>query len=80
MSEAELHYELAEARLDNGLQVVVSPDRDAPGVAVNLWVEVGSADAPAGGAAGSGARRPNLEPASAPARDGNPAACPMPQM
>ncbi|WP_344676197.1 pitrilysin family protein [Tessaracoccus defluvii] len=44
MSEAELHYELAEARLDNGLQVVVSPDRDAPGVAVNLWVEVGSAD------------------------------------
>ncbi|QNP57473.1 insulinase family protein [Tessaracoccus defluvii] len=24
--------------------MVVSPDRDAPGVAVNLWVEVGSAD------------------------------------
>lgn len=43
MTEA-LHYELTEARLDNGLQVVVAPDPDAPGVAVNLWVEVGSAD------------------------------------
>jgi hypothetical protein len=43
-------------------------------------VDAGSADAPEGGATGSGARRPNLEPASAPARDGKPAACPMPQM
>ena len=43
MTEA-LQYELTQARLDNGLQVVVAPDPDAPGVAVNLWVEVGSAD------------------------------------
>ena len=44
MTEAHLHYELAKHRLDNGLEVVVAPDPDAPGVAVNLWVEVGSAD------------------------------------
>ncbi len=37
-------YELATTTLDNGLQVTVAPDADAPGVAVNLWVEVGSAD------------------------------------
>ena len=44
MNAAELNYELVEGRLDNGLRVVVAPDADAPGVAVNLWVEVGSAD------------------------------------
>ena len=44
MTEAALHYELTQDRLDNGLQVVVAPDAAAPGVAVNLWVEVGSAD------------------------------------
>ncbi|MHA6511642.1 M16 family metallopeptidase [Tessaracoccus sp. Z1128] len=44
MTEAALQYELTQARLDNGLQVVVAPDPGAPGVAVNLWVEVGSAD------------------------------------
>ncbi|MFT3887003.1 MAG: pitrilysin family protein [Arachnia sp.] len=45
---SDLSYELAEATLDNGLSVVVSPDAGAPGVAVNLWVEVGSADEPQG--------------------------------
>ena len=44
MTQAALHYELTQDRLDNGLQVVVAPDAGAPGVAVNLWVEVGSAD------------------------------------
>lgn len=44
MTEAALRYELTQDRLDNGLQVVVAPDPAAPGVAVNLWVEVGSAD------------------------------------
>lgn len=44
MTEARLHYELAQHRLDNGLELVVAPDPDAPGVAVNIWVEVGSAD------------------------------------
>ncbi|GAA4888679.1 pitrilysin family protein [Tessaracoccus lubricantis] len=44
MTRADLHYELSQHRLDNGLQVVVAPDDAAPGVAVNIWVEVGSAD------------------------------------
>ncbi|CAL8977999.1 putative zinc protease [Tessaracoccus sp. O5.2] len=44
MTEAALSYPLTRARLDNGLQVVVAPDAAAPGVAVNLWVDVGSAD------------------------------------
>ena len=44
MSDSELHYELTRAHLDNGLEIVVAPDFAAPGVAVNLWVEVGSAD------------------------------------
>ncbi|HMS36721.1 MAG TPA: pitrilysin family protein, partial [Arachnia sp.] len=44
MTSDHLRYELASATLDNGLSVVVSPDPGAPGVAVNLWVEVGSAD------------------------------------
>ncbi|HMR48468.1 MAG TPA: pitrilysin family protein [Arachnia sp.] len=40
----ELHYELAHARLSNGLEVVVQHDPGAPGQAVNLYYEVGSAD------------------------------------
>ncbi len=48
MTSDHLRYELASATLDNGLSVVVSPDPGAPGVAVNLWVEVGSADEPVG--------------------------------
>ena len=48
MTSDHLRYELASATLDNGLSVVVSPDSGAPGVAVNLWVEVGSADEVAG--------------------------------
>nr|WP_231979768.1 pitrilysin family protein [Tessaracoccus coleopterorum] len=44
MTQARLHYPMARHRLDNGLEVVVAPDADAPGVAVNIWVEVGSAD------------------------------------
>ncbi|MDF1486783.1 M16 family metallopeptidase [Tessaracoccus caeni] len=40
----ELHYELTRARLSNGLEVVVQHDPGAPGEAVNLYYEVGSAD------------------------------------
>lgn len=40
----ELHYELARARLSNGLEVVVQHDPGAPGQAVNLYYQVGSAD------------------------------------
>lgn len=40
----ELHYELAQARLSNGLEVAVQHDPGAPGQAVNLYYEVGSAD------------------------------------
>ncbi|OYN86701.1 peptidase M16 [Parenemella sanctibonifatiensis] len=35
-------YPFHEATLDNGLRVVVSPDHNAPIVAVNLWYGVGS--------------------------------------
>ena len=48
MTQADLHFELSQHRLDNGMHVVVAPDHDAPGVAVNIWVEVGSADEVAG--------------------------------
>jgi zinc protease len=34
--------EFAEHRLDNGLRLIVAPDRLAPVVAVNLWYAVGS--------------------------------------
>lgn len=44
MTDAALHYDIAHQSLPNGLQVAVAPDPTAPGVAVNLWVEVGSAD------------------------------------
>ncbi len=35
---------LTTTTLDNGLQVCVSPDLNAPAVSVNLWFEVGSRD------------------------------------
>lgn len=39
-----LHYPVDDSRLDNGLRVLVNPDPLAPGVAVNIWYRVGSAD------------------------------------
>src|SRR6478672_5133788 len=36
------HYPFARFRLDNGLRVVISEDRLAPVVAVNIWYDVGS--------------------------------------
>lgn len=39
-----LGYELHRHQLDNGLTLVVNPDPSSPGVAVNLWYRVGSAD------------------------------------
>jgi len=45
----EVHYPIAQRRLDNGLRVLASHDPAAPGVAVNLWFTVGSADDPAAG-------------------------------
>ena len=47
-SVAKLAYPVHTRVLDNGLQVVVSPDRSVPVVAVNLWYDVGSRDEPAG--------------------------------
>ena len=35
-------------RLDNGLRVVISPDRTVPVAAVNLWYGVGSRNEPSG--------------------------------
>ncbi len=35
-------------RLDNGLKVVLAPDRRLPQVVVNLWMDVGSKDEPPG--------------------------------
>jgi zinc protease len=35
-------YPISQRRLDNGLQVIASPDHAAPSVAVNLWYDVGS--------------------------------------
>lgn len=40
----ELSYPISEFRLDNGMRVIVSTDRTAPIVAVNLWYDVGSRD------------------------------------
>jgi zinc protease len=37
-----LHVPIERHRLDNGLKVVLSPDRTVPVVAVNLWYGVGS--------------------------------------
>lgn len=44
MSTGELDFDVATTTLGNGLRVAVAPDPLAPGVAVNLWVAVGSAD------------------------------------
>jgi predicted Zn-dependent peptidase len=41
-------WPIEQARLDNGLRVVVSPDPTVPVVAVNLWYDVGSRHEPAG--------------------------------
>ena len=41
-------WPIETARLDNGLRVVVSSDRTAPVVCVNLWYDVGSRHEPAG--------------------------------
>lgn len=35
-------YPIHDTRLANGLRVIVSPDHQAPAVAVNLWYDVGS--------------------------------------
>ena len=35
-------YPIHDTRLPNGLRVIVSPDHQAPAVAVNLWYDVGS--------------------------------------
>jgi zinc protease len=36
------HVPIERSRLDNGLRVILSPDRRTPIVAVNLWYDVGS--------------------------------------
>jgi zinc protease len=41
-------WPVESVRLDNGLRVVVSPDRGVSVVAVNLWYDVGSRHEPAG--------------------------------
>ncbi|NMO52641.1 insulinase family protein [Actinoplanes sp. TBRC 11911] len=41
-------WPIATTRLDNGLRVVVSEDRSAPVVCVNLWYDVGSRHEPPG--------------------------------
>jgi predicted Zn-dependent peptidase len=43
-----LHVPFERHRLDNGLEVVLSPDRTVPITAVNLWYGVGSRNEPAG--------------------------------
>ncbi|MSR20201.1 MAG: insulinase family protein [Gemmatimonadetes bacterium] len=39
---SRLHVPVERHRLDNGLKIVLSPDRSVPVVAVNLWYGVGS--------------------------------------
>jgi len=48
MSETGYPWPIETTRLDNGLRVVVSEDRTAPVVAVNLWYDVGSRHEPPG--------------------------------
>ncbi|MBO4210592.1 M16 family metallopeptidase, partial [Micromonospora echinofusca] len=48
MPETGYPWPIETTRLDNGLRVVVSEDRTAPVVAVNLWYDVGSRHEPAG--------------------------------
>ena len=42
--QERVHYQIDDSRLGNGLRLLVNPDPIAPGVAVNLWYQVGSAD------------------------------------
>ncbi|MBF9132419.1 insulinase family protein [Plantactinospora sp. S1510] len=48
MPETGYPWPIETTRLDNGLRVVVSEDRSAPVVAVNLWYDVGSRHEPNG--------------------------------
>jgi zinc protease len=48
MPETGYPWPIKTTRLDNGLRVVVSEDRSAPVVAVNLWYDVGSRHEPPG--------------------------------
>jgi predicted Zn-dependent peptidase len=48
MSLTGFPWPIATTRLDSGLRVLVSEDRAAPVVAVNLWYDVGSRHEPAG--------------------------------
>ncbi|MTK04474.1 pitrilysin family protein [Micromonospora sp. CP22] len=48
MPDSGYPWPISMTRLDNGLRVVVSEDRTAPAVAVNLWYDVGSRHEPAG--------------------------------
>lgn len=46
MPDSGYPWPISTTRLDNGLRVVVSEDRTAPAVAVNLWYDVGSRHEP----------------------------------
>ncbi|MFE9656749.1 M16 family metallopeptidase [Micromonospora sp. NPDC006431] len=48
MPDSGYPWPIETTRLDNGLRVVVSEDRTAPAIAVNLWYDVGSRHEPAG--------------------------------
>ncbi|MGK5742405.1 M16 family metallopeptidase [Micromonospora sp. URMC 103] len=48
MPDSGYPWPIETTRLDNGLRVVVSEDRTAPAVAVNLWYDVGSRHEPQG--------------------------------
>ncbi|NJP33083.1 M16 family metallopeptidase [Micromonospora thermarum] len=48
MPDSGYPWPIETTRLDNGLRVVVSEDRSAPAVAVNLWYDVGSRHEPEG--------------------------------
>ncbi|WP_433344341.1 M16 family metallopeptidase [Micromonospora sp. CA-111912] len=48
MPDSGYPWPIETTRLDNGLRVVVSEDRAAPAVAVNLWYDVGSRHEPDG--------------------------------
>ncbi len=45
---SRLHVPFERHRLDNGLKIILSPDRTVPIVAVNLWYGVGSRNEPEG--------------------------------
>jgi zinc protease len=45
---SRLHVPFERHKLDNGLKVVLAPDRTVPIVAVNLWYGVGSRNEPSG--------------------------------